>query len=355
MNFSKLKIAIVCDWLTTPGGAVKVIHSIHTLFPQAPIYTTLFDPVRNKHFTEANIRTSYLQKLRFKKHQILLPFMPSIFENFNLDEFDIVISSSHSCAKGIITRPSTLHICYCHSPMRYAWEDSINYINAYSTNLLVKKIAPLFLHKIRLWDRLSADRVDYFIANSRHVQQRILKYYRRPSTVIHPFVNMGQFNPGKERGDYYLAVGRLTNYKKFDLLIETFNELGYRLKIAGTGSHEKKLKKMAKNNFNFLGYVDDDRLAELYGNARALIFPQQEDFGIIPLEAMAAGCPVIAYAGGGALETVVDGESGIFFHEQTPASLKKAISNFEKKNFDPQKIRLHAEKFNEKVLSFIVE
>lgn len=349
MSLKNLKIAIVCDWLTTPGGAEKVILSLHKLFPAAPIYTSVYNPVKVKGFEQAEIHTSSIQNYPFAKikHQLYLQWMPKAFEKFNLNEYDIVISSSHSCAKGVITKPQTLHVCYCHSPMRYAWENSINYVKQYNANPIVKTLAPWFLHKIRLWDRLSADRVDYFIANSHHIQKRIHKYYRRPSTVIHPFIDTSQFTAGDQRENFYLAVGRLTPYKKFDLLVETFNQTGLPLKIVGTGIAEQELKQKAKENIQFLGFVPDEQLHELYRQAKALIFPQLEDFGITPLEAMASGCPVIAYAKGGALETVIDGKTGVYFHEQTPESLKKAIQKRATLHFDHQKIEEHAKTFSE--------
>jgi len=345
------KIAIVCDWLTTSGGAEKIILSLHKMFPRAPIYTSIYNPEKVKGFEKATIITSGLQNLPFakEKHQLYLSLMPRAFEKMNLNDYDIVISSSHSCAKGIITKPETLHICYCHSPMRYAWENSINYIKEYDINPILKKIAPWFMHKIRMWDRLSADRVDYFIANSKHIQKRIHKYYRRPSRVIYPFYDTNKYTTDKdnERSNFYLAVGRLTQYKKFDLLIETFNQTGLPLKIVGTGISETKLKACAKENIEFLGFITDKELRELYCKAKALIFPQVEDFGIIPLEAMACGCPIIAYAQGGALETVIDGKTGILFKKQTPDSLKHAIQKRTTLKFNHENIQKHAQNFTE--------
>lgn len=352
MSLNKLNIAIVCDWLTTPGGAEKVILSLHKLFPHAPIYTSIYNPEKVKGFEKAEVHTSYIQHLPFakEKHQMYLNLMPRAFEKFNLNKFDIVISSSHSCAKGVITKPETLHICYCHSPMRYAWEDSINYLKQYDINPLIKTIAPWFIHKIRLWDRLSADRVDYFIANSDNVQKRIHKYYRRSSSVIYPFVDTKNFTTDStKREPFYLAVGRLTPYKKFDLLIETFNEIGLPLKIVGTGVSENKLKSIAKSNIQFLGFASNQELKHLYKTAKALVFPQIEDFGIIPLEAMASGCPVIAYKKGGALETVIDLKTGILFDKQTPESLKKAIQKAITHKFNHKKIEEHAKNFSEEI------
>lgn len=358
-NLKKLRIAIVCDWLTSAGGAEKVILGLHHLFPNAPIYTSLYDPQKVKGFENAQVHTSWLQKIpkATKYYQFFLKQFPGVFENMDLDDYDIVISSSHSCAKGLVLKPETLHICYCHSPMRYAWENHQNYIKEYSVTGIVKKLAPFFIHKIRLWDRLSADRVDTFIANSRYIQNRIHKYYRRDSEVIYPFINPEKFT-SKPQKDYFLAVGRLTSYKKFDLLVDTFNDNGLKLKIAGTGNTLEKLRKEAKPNIEFLGYVPDAELKELFSSAKALLFPQCEDFGIIPLEAMASGCPVIAYAQGGALETVKDEQTGILFDSQTPDSINDAINRFELTRFDRDKIISHArnfsqEKFNEKFLTLL--
>lgn len=362
MNLNQLKIAIVCDWLTNMGGAEKVILSMHELFPNASIYTSLYNGAKMKGFENARIITSYLQKIPGAKtrHQLLVGLMPRAFEKFNLDGYDIVLSSSHACAKGIITSPSTLHICYCHSPMRYAWENSLNYIKEYKINALIKKTAPFFIHKLRMWDRLSADRADCFITNSGYVRNRIHKYYRRPADVIHPAVDTSKFTPGGQKESFYLAAGRLTPYKKFDLIIKAFNELKLPLKIAGTGVAKNELQKLASSNIEFLDYVSDDQLINLYRSAKALIFPQVEDFGIIPLETMACGTPVIAYAAGGALETVIDGKTGIFFEEQQPEAVKKAVLRLEKTKFNPKDIRAHAENFStdifkQKLLDYIGE
>lgn len=353
MSINELNIAIVCDWLTVNGGAEKVILALHKLFPNAPIYTTIYNPEKVKGFEDAEIRTSYLQNLPFSKskHQLYLNLMPGVFEGFNLDKYDIVISSSHSCAKGVITKPETLHLCYCHSPMRYAWEDSINYINEYEINGVIKKIAPWIIHKIRLWDRVSAERVDQFITNSRYIQNRVRKYYRKESEVIYPFIDTDKFKPDPStatlpKENFYLAVGRLTPYKKFDLIVEAFNQNGLPLKIVGTGIVENKLKNVAKDNIEFLGHIPDEHLIKLYRTAKGLVFPQLEDFGIIPLEAMACGCPVIAFGKGGALETVKDGKTGVFFHEQTVESLIEAIDKFDSMIFDYSKVSKYASAFN---------
>ncbi len=360
MYMKNVRLAVVCDWLTNFGGAEKVILALHRLFPAAPIYTTVYNPERMSGFENADIRTSYLQHLPFAKtkHQLYLAMMPGVFERMDFSDYDIVISSSHSCAKGIITKPGTLHICYCHTPMRYAWDDSHNYIEQYQTNAVVKKIARFHMHKLRLWDRLSADRPDHFLANSHYVQKRIHKYYRKPSTVIYPFVDVKKYDADRKRDNFFLACGRLTPYKRFDLLVDTFNDLGLPLKIAGTGVSLGSLKAKAKSNIEFLGHVPDDVLRGLYETAKGFIFPQVEDFGITPLEAMASGCPVIAYGRGGALETVKDGKTGIFFTEQTVEALEHAIKIFGKSRFDSRIIRAQAEDFdldifNEKMLEFV--
>jgi len=351
MNLEKAKVALVFDWMTNMGGAEKVNLILHRMFPKAPIFTSIFNEEKMEGFEKADIRTSFIQKLPGAKnhHQMYLNFMPQAYELFDLSQFDIVISSSHACAKGIITKPETLHVSYCHSPMRYAWDNWQEYIRSYKINPILKKIAKRKMHKLRMWDKLSADRVDYFIANSKTTQKRIEKYYRRPSTVIHPMVDTDSFTPNKTKKGYFLAVGRLIPYKKFDLVIEAFNELGLPLKIVGTGIMENDLRKMAKDNIEFLGRTDDAELQHLYQNAEALIFPQLEDFGIVPLEAMASGTPVIAYKGGGALETVVENETGVFFDQQTNLHLIGAVEKFiEKKNsFNTQIIREHAETFDQ--------
>ena len=294
-----------------------------------------------------DVRTTYLQKLPIKKHQWLLSLMPTAVEMMNLDEYDVVLSSCHSVSKGVITKPETLHISYCHTPMRYAWE-------SWDFETRLKKF-PRFMHgsirkqmkKIREWDKCAAQRVDKYVANSSHIGQQIKKYYERGSDVIYPPVHTEKFKPvAKPTADYYFSVGRLIPYKKFDLLVATFNELGLPLKIAGTGPELNKLKAMAKPNVEILGYVEDKKLAKLYAHCRGFLFPQIEDAGIVPLEAMACGRPVIALNRGGSLDTMIDGKTGILFKEQTVESLKDAIERFEKMTFDSHFIRKHAKQFD---------
>lgn len=350
MQLNKLKIAIVCDWLTVNGGAEKVIHAMHELFPSAPIFTSLYNPEKVQGFENTTVKTSFLQKIpgAKKHHQLFLPLMPYAFESMNLDDYDIVISSSHSCAKGIITKPKTLHICYCHTPMRYAWDNHNEYISQYTMGKMTKRIGRNLMHSIRMWDRLAAERVDSYVTNSHFVQNRIEKYYRKKSTVIHPPVDLSQFEIEKGEKDYYLAIGRLTPYKRFATIVEAFNTLDKPLVIVGTGVEEKYLKSIANKNIIFMGHVSDEKIAGIYANAKALIFPQIEDFGITPLESMASGRPVIAYKEGGALETVKEGITGIFFKEQTAEGIINAVREFEKdyKDFSPERIREHAKKFS---------
>ena len=352
MDFKNLKVAIVCDWLTNFAGAEKVIYKLHQMFPHAPIYTSVFNAKKMKGFENAVVHTSFIQKFpkAKEKHQWYLKFYPLAFESFDLSQYDIVISSCHSCSKGIITKPETMHVSYCHSPMRYAWDNSHEYIRTYKMPWIIKRFIPKMIHKLRMWDRLAADRVDHFLTNSNYVKKRIKKYYQRTSDVIYPMVNVKDYYISNSKDkDYYLAVGRFTPYKRFDLIVDAFNELPYKLKIVGTGTQEKELKAKARSNIEFMGFTPDDKLKDLYANAKGLIFPQVEDFGITPLESMSSGRPVVAYRAGGALETVVEGETGVFFDEQNVAQLKAGIEKCENTVWDSKKIRKHAMKFDEKV------
>lgn len=343
-----MKIALVADWLTNYGGAESVVSAFHDLFPDAPIYTTLYKPNAMRELGDLkNIHTSWLQKIPFVKHQWLLAQMPLAVEQFNLDEFDVVLSSCHSVAKGVITKPETLHLCYCHTPMRYAWE-------SWDLETRIKRF-PGILHpyirnqikKIREWDYCAAQRVDEYLANSTYTQSQIRKYYKRFSEVIYPPVNTQVFKPVvNPKNDYYLAVGRLIPYKKFDMIVETFNALKKPLKIVGIGPDYKKLRSLAGPNVELLGEVRNEELSSLYANSRALVFPQVEDAGIVPLEAMASGRPVIALGHGGSLDSMKEGVTGLFFKEQTIKDLTEAIEKFEKMEFDPKTIRAHAEQFD---------
>ena len=347
-----MKVALVHDWLPFMGGAERVLSNIYELYPEAPIYTLICNKNRMEGpLKTADIRTSYLQKKKeITNHRKLFPFMPSAIESFDLNEYDMVISSSSSVAKAVITHPDAIHICYCHSPMRYAWEFSYEYAGKMAgKNRLVQKALKYFMTWMRVWDYSSAARVDYFIANSENVAKRIKKHYRRDSVVIHPPVRCNLFNISDEDGDFFLCVSRLQEYKRVDIAIEACNKLGVKLKVVGDGPDAKQLKSIAGPNVEFLGRVPDEQVKELYAKCRAFLFPGEEDFGITPLEAMASGRPVIAYGKGGALETVVDGKTGLFFKEQTTDSLVEAIKKFETMSFDKKELRAHAEKFDESV------
>jgi len=356
-----MKIAIVHDWLTNMGGAERVILAFHEIFPDAPIYTSVYNPDKlPEEFRKMDIRTSFIQKLpRAKtKYNMYLPLMPTAFEQFDLSEYDVVLSSSSSCAKGVITRADTLHICYCHTPMRYAWD----FYHEYKQNApkWQKKFIPFLMNYIRMWDRLTADRVDYFIANSNAVARRIKKHYRRDAVVINPPVNVDFYTPKDEDEDYFLIVSRLVEYKRIDIAIEAFNDLGLPLIIIGDGPEKSKLQSLAKSNIKFLGRLPDEEVKEYYAKCRAFIFPGEEDFGITPLEAQACGRPVIAFGKGGVLDSVIDGVTGIYFKEQTKESLCEAVIKFNNKSFDKNIIRKSAERFDvknfkTKIYNFILE
>ena len=355
-----MRLAIVHDWLTDMGGAERLVINFKELYPEAPIYTTIYNPEKlDKELKNIDVRTSFLQNKRkaTTNHQKYFPLMPMAFESFDLNEYDIVLSSSTSCAKGVITNPDTMHICYCNSPMRYGWE----FYYEYTKNMgkLKKMLVKYLMNYMRIWDVTSANRVDYFIANSENVAKRIWKHYRRESVVIHPAVRTKVFNISEIDEDYFLVMSRLVPYKRIDLAVKAFNELGLPLVVIGGGSELEKLKLMAKDNIKFLGRQPDEVVKEYYAKCRAFIFPGEEDFGITPVEAQASGRPVIAYGKGGALETVVEGKTGLFFNEQTVESLKDAIIKFQTMKFNKSEIREHAvqfdeEKFKEKIDSFII-
>lgn len=356
-----MKVAIVHEWLSVYGGSERVVEVIHELFPEAPIYTLVYDednmPERFKNY---DIRTTFVQKLPFakKKYPNYLPLMPRAFEELDLIEYDLVISSSTACAKGVITRSDAIHICYCHTPTRYAWEFYYEYTKDMSR--IKRFIVSNFMHKFRLWDRLAADRVDYFIANSNYIKGRIAKYYRREAEVIFPPVNTHLYHIGNIDENYYLVVSRLVPYKKIDIVVQAFNELGLPLMVIGTGSEEKRIKALARENIKFLGRLSDEQIAEYYAKCKAFVFPGEEDFGITPIEAQAAGRPVIAYKRGGVLDTIVDGKTGILFKEQTVESLIGAVQLYEKEGvaYSKKQIKQHAdefsvERFKDEVASYI--
>lgn len=351
-----MKVALVHEWLTNMAGSERCIVNFKEIYKEAPIYTTMYNPDNlDEELKNIDVRTSFLQKWVKKGHQKFLPFMPFAFENFDLSEYDVILSSNSSCSKGVITSSKSVHICYCHTPMRYAWEFYHEYMNNSNMGNFKKKLLKIFMNYIRIWDRLSADRVDFFIANSENVARRIWKYYRRESVVIHPPVRCNLFNISDVDEDYFLVLSRLVGYKKVDLAVKAFNELGLPLVIIGSGEEMDNLKSIAKDNIKFLGRQPDEVIKDYYSKCKAFIFPGEEDFGITPLEAMASGRPVIAYGKGGVLETVVEGKTGLFFEEQNVGALKDAVIKFNSMNFDKNEIRNHAEKFDESVFKEKIE
>lgn len=344
-----MRIALVHDYLVQYGGAERVLECFTELFPYAPIYTIVYDK-RAMHgkFQDKDIRTSFLQKfyLARTRHRLFPMLMPIAIEQFDFSKYDVVLSDSSSFSKGIVTRPETLHICYMHTPMRYAWDDCQKYTQDFSLPGLIKRFVPLAMNYVRLWDRVSAERVDRFVANSNFVAARIKKYYHKEAIVIHPPVAINDFSINMEKGSYFLMVGRLIAYKRHDIAIAAFNKLGLPLKIIGRGPEMRRLKRMAKANIEFLGRVDDQELAKYYAGCRAFIFPQEEDFGIVAIEAMASGKPIIAYRGGDIVEHMEEGRMGIFFDKQTPEDIIEAIRKFKDSDYDPTYIRQKSQIFD---------
>ncbi len=347
-----MKIALVHDYLVQYGGAERVLEAFVEIWPQAPIYTLIYDreAVHNR-FDKNEVRTSFLQKIPFarKHHRIFPPLMMLAIEQFNFDYYDVVLSDSSSFAKNIITNSNTLHISYCHTPMRYGWDDCQYYTQEYNFPNIVKKTSPFLMNYIRMWDWQATNGVDKFIANSKFVQGRIKKYYNRDSVVINPPVLVDKFQISEKVEDYFLLVGRMMKYKKMDLVIRAFNEMKLPLKVVGRGMELKNLKKIAGPTVEFLGRVSDRELAGVYSRAQAFLFPQEEDFGIVAIEALASGRPVIAYRSGDVQENIEDGKTGIFFERQTEDDIIKAVKKFQQIDFDKEYIRQQALRFNKEI------
>ena len=343
-----MRIALVHDYLYQDGGAEQVLRAFHEIWPEAPIFVLFHKKGQVEGFENAAIRESFLRWLPFgrTRYQWYLPWMPLATERHNLHDFDLVLSSTSAFAKGVLTRPDTLHISYCHTPTRYLWTDTHEYLADLKYNRLIKAFIPRLIHHLRMWDKMSVDRVDHFIANSGTVHSRIQKYYRRESDIIYPPVATKTFARVSEIKNYFVSGGRLVPYKRFDILVKAFNRLGLPLKIFGTGPELGQLRRLAKSNIEFLGRVSDEKKANLLAEAQAFLHPQIEDLGITPLESMAAGRPVIAYGVGGATETVIPGETGILFHEQTWEKVVDTILAFDPHDWDSQKIRTWAERFD---------
>jgi glycosyltransferase involved in cell wall biosynthesis len=346
-----VKVALVHDWLTGRRGGEKVLEVFSEIFPDAPIYTLLHFPGSQHPDLEGKrIETSFVQRLPFlkKRYRSYLPLFPIAVELFDLQEYDLVISTSHCVAKGAIPRPDALHISYIFSPMRYAWNQYFAYFASDRLGLFSKLLIPPVIHRLRLWDTASCSRVDAFVADSRTVAGRIAKYYGRTAEVIYPPVDTDIFRPGEgsTTSDYYLIVSALVPYKRIDLAIEVFRQRKEKLKIVGTGPEYKRLKRSAPPNVEFMGALSDDELRTVYQAARALIMPGEEDFGINSLESQACGVPVIAFGRGGATETVLAEKTGLFFQELSPAGLAGALDKFQTLAFNKAEIRNNAERFS---------
>lgn len=381
-------IALTADWLPVYGGAEHVLAEFQRIYPDAPLFTTVARHGSLGPLDGTDIRTHpRLQRLYriVRNHQLLLHLLPRAMEELDVSGYDIVLSSSHAVGKGILPGSSALHVCYCHTPARYAWEMEDDYLKDFPLPRPLERFVRTQLMRLRRWDLTTALRTDVFIANSTATQERIARIYGRESTVIPPPVEERFFagelrdtsyetramrhelrDARNDRGTtfaterYFLAVGRLVPYKRFDLLITLANELQLPLKIAGSGQDGQRLKAMAGPTVEMLGFVPDDALPALYAGADALLFPQYEDAGIVPLEAQACGTPVIAYAKGGALDTVAPGTTGVLFPTQATAALHDALRSFWSHRWDPATIRSHArqysqERFRERIAAFLAQ
>lgn len=343
------KVALVHDWLTGRRGGEKVLEVFAEIYPDAPIFTLFHFPGSQiPDIEQKKIISSFVQKLPFlnKRYRFYLPLFPLAVELFDLQEYDFIISSSHCVAKGAIPRPDALHICYVHSPMRYAWNQYPSYFSPEMLGFFSKKIIPPVIHRLRIWDESSSHRVDHFIANAKAVADRVQRYYKRAAEVIHPPVDTEFFKPGEVEEDYFLIVSALVPYKRIDLAVETFNRTGERLKIVGLGPEYHKLKKRAQSNIEFLGSVSPEDLLQAYQKSRALVMPGEEDFGINSLESQACGVPVIAFGRGGAKETVLPGETGFLYEKPGIEGLSAALDKFKDMNFNKTTIRANATKFS---------
>jgi len=350
-----MKIAIAYDYMTQMGGGERVIMALHEIFPDAPIYTVMYCPeTMSDEFREMDIRTSFVDRLPFahKKFELYIPFFAFGMEQFDFREFDVVLSVSTMVAKGVVTGPRTCHVSLCFTPMRWAWDLYHNYLEELRDARFTRWAFRFFTHYYRIWDIASVSRVNYFIAGSEIAARRIRKHYSRDADVIYPPIDTQQFTPnGAEPEDFYLVVSRLVYAKRIDIAIDAFANTNRKLVVIGQGERIEHLKKVATPNIEFLGYQSDDVVHDHYSRCRALIFPGEEDFGLTPVEAQACGRPVIAYAAGGSLETVIDGETGVFFHAQSPEALSEALEKFEAQEFDPGRVRENAERFDSKVFA----
>lgn len=339
------KVAVIHDWLNTYRGGERVLEAILEIFPSAEIFTLFYEKGRTSKTIESRpIHTSFLNYFPLKRtyYRHFLPLFPAAIERFDLSGFDLVVSSNSCVAKGVITPPQTPHLCYCHTAMRYIWDQYAQYFSG-----ITEKLVYPFAHYLRLWDVTSSARVDHFLANSVFVADRIRKYYRREAGVVAPFVDLEKFSIGEaKRDDFFLVVSAFAPYKRIDLAIEACRRTHKKLIIVGEGQAENHLRALAGPQTEFVGRASDEEVRGLLQRTQALLFPGEEDFGITPLEAMACGTPVIAYGSGGVLDTVIDGETGLFFHQQSVEALENAIISFRSGDFSPVKCRERAELFS---------
>lgn len=347
-----LKIAFIVSWLNQYGGAERVLEAAHALFPDAPVYTSMYDPrVMPRAYREWDIRVSFMNRLPFvyRRHQLFLPLYRYAFESFDLSEYELVVSITSAFAHGV-NAARARHLCYCLTPARFLWQYD-EYVSHEAVNGAARQFLPAIVASLREWDRRAAARVDEFIAISHQVQERIAACYSRESCLIYPPVDVTSFRiaPAPDIGNYFLIISRLIPYKRIDLAIEAFNRTGLPLLIAGDGRDRARLQARAKANIKFLGRVTDAERLDLMARCKAFVFPGEEDFGITPLEANAAGRPVIAFGGGGALDTIIEGMNGVLFHAPTSDALEDALRHFDAARFEPHEIRAHAEKFDTRV------
>ncbi len=335
-----MHVAIVHDYLNQYGGAERVLEALHESYPDAPVYTSIYDrEAMPAAYRTWDIRTSWMQRLpgwrRYFRHYMLL--YPSAFESFDFKGYDLILSSSSAFAKGVIPGPGTRHVCYCHTPMRFAWRTD-SYVERENIGGFGRITLSILLTYVRLWDAMASARVDTFVANSREVAGRIQRYYRREAAVVPPPVDLPPYQAVPQE-DFYVAGGRLIPYKRLDLAVQAFTALRLPLKIFGDGRDRARLKAMAGPNIEFLGFISEEQRRDLFARCQGFVFPGEEDFGITPLEAMAAGRPVIAFAGGGALDTVLEGMTGRFFHTPDSAALAAAVAASRTDKYDPLAIR----------------
>lgn len=347
-----LKVAIVVEELTQLGGAERLLDYFLEELPQAPVYTIVWDKEKTLHrYDKFDIRPSFIQKLPLavKHYKWYLALMPKAVESFDLSCYDVVLSITSALVKGVKTDNNQLHVCYCNTPTRWLWTDTNNYLKSAPIPTFIRPVMPILISNLRKWDLKAAKRPDYFIANSQNVQKRIKKYYGRDSLPIFVPVDCRNFTVSSKKGEYYLVVSRLEPYKKIEMVIEAFRKLNLPLKIVGSGTKFDDFKKMASKNIQLVGRVSDKKLAQMYKHSIATIFPQEEDAGIVPLESMAAGRPVIAFHRGGALETVIEGKTGVFFEKQEVENLILAVKKFQKLKFNSRVIRQQAQKFDKEL------